>query len=149
MTIRCASSRGAGGIALYLWARLMLVAAGLAWAASLAACGDDTDSASGDGAPDALVGGWTNAADHLLACFAADGRMWLGDSSTEIGGTSYCALTDDGAHFHCSAREDNAAFDGALALAAGELTLAIAPCPPSSEGDCSASYQRDSSVRCE
>jgi hypothetical protein len=128
-------------------ARLALIA-GLACSSVVMACGDDAGSAS-DATPSGLVGGWSNAAEQRLACVARDGRLWIGDSSTEIGGPSYCALSGDGTGFHCSAREGEAAFDGTLDLTAETLTLAIEPCPSSSPDDCSASYQRDANVRCE
>jgi hypothetical protein len=120
---------------------------GLAWAA-LAACADDPGSTSGS-VPGGLVGGWSNAAERRLACFARDGRLWLGDSPTEIGGPGSCAVSNDGMSFRCSAREGDEAFEGVLDLAADELTISIEPCPSSSAEDCSATFQRDAGVSCE
>jgi hypothetical protein len=90
------------------------------------------------------VGGWSNSANQL-ACFASDGRMWVGDSAREIGGPSYCTVS--GAAFHC-APADDAAFDGVLATNADGLTLEVQPCPEGAES-CQASYQRDPEVTCE
>ena len=125
--------------------RLLLAA--VAGALVLAACGDEGGGDGGGGAPSELVGGWSNAGENRYACVAGDGRLWLGDSATEIGGESYCAVAGRG--FHCSAREDSAAFDGTIEVAAGELAIAIEPCPSASGGDCSATYQRDPDVHCE
>jgi hypothetical protein len=121
---------------------------GFTWAILVSACADEADSTS-DRTPNSLIGGWTNAAQHRLACFARDGRIWFGDSSTEIAGPSHCALSGDGTRFHCSAPEGDAAFDGTLEIAADQLHLAIEPCPSSTPDDCNATYQRDASVRCQ
>jgi hypothetical protein len=97
-----------------------------------------------------LVGGWSNAANHQYARVASDGRLWLGDSLSEIAGPSHCAL-DDASNFSCrylDAEEGANVFRGALQLADDRLTLTIADCPADPE-ECESEYGSDPNVTCE
>jgi len=104
-------------------------------------------SESGDAALDAVAGGWSNEPAHLLVCVASDGRMWLGDSASDVGGASPCQVSDTGTEFHCQDRDDGSSFDGSIAADGDTLTLEIAACDGDAE-DCRATYVRDPSVTC-
>jgi hypothetical protein len=108
-------------------------------------CQGDSDS---DDSP-AYVGGWGNEANHLYACFDDERRMWLGDSLTEIGGTSYCTVDEAGRAFHCTDPGGGSPFDGVLEASSDELTLRIVPCPPGDPSQCELDYAREPSVTCE
>jgi hypothetical protein len=95
-----------------------------------------------------LVGGWSNE-QNQLTCVSEDGRMWIGDSRTELTGASYCTVTDDGTAFACmDPMDESNTFHGSLAVAVDELTLEILDCP-AEPADCRATYRRDVSVICE
>ena len=101
-----------------------------------------------DGPRRGLVGGWSNEAAHVFACFAQDGRMWIGDSLTEIGGTSHCTVDDASDEFHCSDPDGGSPFDGVLEVSGDELTLDVVPCP-ADPAECQATYVRDPSLTCD
>jgi hypothetical protein len=114
---------------------------------ALLACGSEGADGS-SGAPAALVGGWSSDT-HQYVCVAEDGRLWLGDSVSELTGPTPCQV-DDGSTFSCSSDEDGSGdFDGELRVAAGLLTLSITGCAGSDPGECEASYRRDTSLDCE
>jgi hypothetical protein len=105
---------------------------------------------SGDGASDgaraALLGGWGNPEANLFVCFANDGRMWLGDSRSEIGGPSHCIADAAAASFECTDPDDAGSFGGSIAHHGDELTLDLVPCPPDVE--CHGVYFRDATLTC-
>jgi hypothetical protein len=108
-------------------------------------CSDDGDGGTAIGA---VVGGWSNEAAHLFACIAEDGRMWLGDSTTELDGPNPCTVDDTGSEFHCSPPGDGSEFDGTLDASGDQLTLDIVPCP-TDPAECHITYARDSSLTCD
>jgi hypothetical protein len=107
---------------------------------------------SGDGGGvaslDAIAGGWSNEAARRFVCITRDGRMWLGDSASDLDGPNPCTVADSGSAFHCSLGEDQSAFDGDVNASGDELTLEIVPCP-SEAAECRATYARDSTVSCD
>ncbi len=109
----------------------------------MSGCGDDASDV-----PAQLVGGWSNADAQQFACFAADGRMWIGDSLTELQGTSSCRVQNGGAQFECTDPDDGGAFSGTLQVTGDDLALDVASCPVGSDS-CRASYRRDTSLACE
>lgn len=104
-------------------------------------------NSASEGARAALIGGWSNPDANLFACFAADGRMWLGDSRSELGGASHCVADASGASFECTDPDDGDSFGGNVGSSGDELTLDLVPCLPDAE--CHALYFRDASVTCE
>jgi hypothetical protein len=105
-------------------------------------------SSSGDADP-TYVGGWSNEVSHLFVCFDGDRHMWLGDSPTEIGGTSYCSVDAAGGSFHCTDPDGGDPFDGELEASGDQLTLQIVPCPSSVPSECQLVYARAPGVTCE
>ena len=95
----------------------------------------------------ALAGGWSNPDTNRFACFADDGRMWLGDSRSEIGGPSQCIADASAASFECTDPDTGDSFGGNLGNHGSELTLDVVPCPPDAE--CHETYARDASVTCD
>ena len=95
----------------------------------------------------ALAGGWSNEDANLFVCFAEDGRMWLGDSRSEIGGASHCVADASGVSFECTDPDDGESFGGDIGNHGDELTLDLVPCPPDAEYH--AAYVRDTALTCE
>jgi hypothetical protein len=95
----------------------------------------------------AFAGGWSNEAENRYVCIAGDGRMWLGDSMSELDGPNPCTVDADGAEFHCSASDGQDAFDGSIDATGNQLTLEVAPCSAEAS-ECRATYARDSSLTC-
>lgn len=95
-----------------------------------------------------IAGGWSNDAMRLLLCITQDGRMWLGDSLTELGGPNPCTVDDTATQFHCSAPDAQSDFEGSILASGNQLTLDIAPCPPDG-AECRATYVREPSLTCD
>jgi hypothetical protein len=102
----------------------------------------------GGAAPGGVVGGWSNAEEHRFLCVAPDGRMWLGDSVSEIGGSSSCTLGETDAEFQCEDPDEGSTFGGTLVTEGDSLTLEITACGDDAS-DCRATYSRDTSVTCD
>lgn len=107
-------------------------------------CSSDGDS---EASLASLAGGWSNEAENRYVCIASDGRMWLGDSMSELDGPNPCTVDAGGAEFHCSASDDQEAFDGSIDATGNQLTLEVAPCSAEAS-ECRATYARDSSLTC-
>lgn len=106
------------------------------------------ENSEDDATANAIAGGWSNEQEHRFLCIASDGRMWLGDSASEIGGTSRCTASDTDSTFHCRDPDDDDAFDGTIETSGNELTLEIGACTGDA-ADCRASYVRDPGVTCD
>jgi hypothetical protein len=102
----------------------------------------------GDSEPplDAISGGWSNEAENRYVCVARDGRLWLGDSPTELDGPNPCTV--DGTEFHCTPSDEDEPFDGSIVTSGNQLTIEVVPCP-GDPSDCRATYVRDSSLTCD
>jgi hypothetical protein len=59
-------------------------------------CSSDGDS---EASLASLAGGWSNEAENRYVCIASDGRMWLGDSMSELDGPNPCTVDAGGAEF--------------------------------------------------
>lgn len=126
------------------WRKLVAILSVGAGALGLG-CSDD---AEGEPPVDGIAGGWSNEAANLFACISPDGRMWLGDSPTELEGPNPCTVDDTTSEFHCSPPGDESAFDGTLDASGDQLTLDILPCP-TDPAECRVTYARDSSLTCD
>lgn len=116
--------------------------------AALVALAPGCSSDGGDSAAvDSVAGGWSNEAQNRYLCIARDGRMWVGDSASELEGPNPCTVDGDGGGFHCTASSDQDAFDGTIEASGNQLTLMVAPCS-GEPSDCRANYARDSSLSC-
>jgi len=95
----------------------------MAWRGRVASCvgavlglGLACDGGNGESnaALETIAGGWIDEAEHRFVCVAPDGRMWLGDSASELDGSNPCTVDESGSAFHCVDADDASSFEGSL-----------------------------------
>ena len=94
-----------------------------------------------------LVGGW-QARFALRACFAADGRMWIGDSEYDTTQRSHCTTSMDGCRYDCTDLGGGEPYGGTLALVGDELQVSNDDCPLEPD-KCATPYQRSAGITCQ
>jgi len=94
-----------------------------------------------------LVGGW-QARFALRACFAADGRMWIGDSEYDTTQRSHCTTSRDGCRYDCTDLGGGEPYGGTLALVGDELQVSNDDCPLEPD-KCATPYQRSAGITCQ
>jgi hypothetical protein len=113
-------------------------------------CGDGGTSAPAAScahSPEDLVGGWRGRF-ALRACFAADQRMWIGDSSYELESRSHCTTTRDSCRFECTDLGGGSPYGGGLDVSGDLLRVSSDDCLLG-PGACVGVYVREASVTCE
>ena|SRR5689334_16141689 len=96
--------------------------------------------------PAQLVGGWRSRF-AIRACFAADRRMWIGDSRYELESASHCTTSSDGCSFECTDLGGGSPYGGELSVSADELRVSSDDCALG-PGACVGVYYRDASITC-
>jgi hypothetical protein len=130
------------------WRPRLLRAAQLGCAALALGCGDSEAPAAKCAHSLAdLVGGWRGRF-ALRACFAADQRMWIGDSSYELESRSHCTTTPDGCRFECTDLGGGSPYGGALDVIGDELQVNSDDCLIG-PGKCVGVFLREATVTCE
>lgn len=109
--------------------------------------GNDAPSSSCGHSPEELVGGWRGNF-SLRACFAADHRMWIGDSTYELESRSHCTTTPDSCRYECTDLAGGSPYGGALEIVGEQLQVRDDDCLLG-PGACVGAYLRDATLSCE
>jgi len=111
-------------------------------------CSDSgTPASSCAHSPEDLVGGWRGRF-ALRACFAADHRMWIGDSTYELESRSHCTTTRDSCRFECTDLGGGSPYGGALEVSGDQLRVDSDDCLLG-PGKCVGVYVREATITCE
>jgi len=112
-------------------------------------CGSNSSNepaSSCDHEPEQLVGGW-QARFAIRACFAADHRMWIGDSDYELESKSHCTTTADSCNYECTDLGGGSPYGGSLSVIGDVLRVSSDDCTLG-PGMCVGVYARDPSITC-
>lgn len=127
--------------------RMALVASALALGCSSDEDAPDPSASSCDHSLKDLVGGWQSRF-SLRACFAADQRMWIGDTEYDTTQRSHCTTSADGCRYDCTDLGGGEPYGGTLELVGDQLRVSNDDCPLEPDR-CGTYYVRSTAITCQ